>query len=189
MRAEKRCPSLGPWLLGAGCTRPGAYPLRPGPPEASAGDSLGLSAGLAPWAAHSSWRRAEVSARDRRSRASLLTPGVRDHRVAGGGDRSGPAGRQGSQCRPRTHLWSHVHTTRTPPTLGLEAHSHSHTWSQSESESLIAVQGRGAWDSHSTKTENSTITMMPAQSRSTCCRERHGSSSSRRSGSTFTRAM
>lgn len=88
-----------------------------------------------------------------------------------------------------TPLVTCAHHTHTPHPLGLEAHSHSLTRSQSESESLIAVQGRGAGDGHSTKTENSTITMMPVQSRSTCCRERHGSSSSRRSGSTFTRAM
>lgn len=145
MQAEKRCPSLGPWLLGAGCTRPGAYPLRPGPPEASAGGQLGalgrpgsLGGSLLPAAC------TEASARDRRSRASLLTPGVQDHRVAGGGDRSGRAGRQGSQCRPRTHLWSHVHTTRTPPTLLGWRHTLTHSHGHRVNPSLLLLCRGGA---------------------------------------------
>lgn len=109
---------------------------------------------------------------------------------------------EGSQCRSHTLvLVSHtsVHTctphTHTHPILlsiwrpaGSDTRPLClHTWSQSKSKSCC--EGWGVRDGYSTKSENSTITRIPAQSRSTCCRECHGSSSSKRSGSTFTRAM
>lgn len=62
-----------------------------------------------------------------------------------------------------------------------------HTWSQRIQ--VLLLWGGGGWDSYSTQSENSTITRTPEQSRSTCCSECHGSSSSRRSGNTLTRAM
>lgn len=99
-----------------------------------------------------------------------------------------------------SHIPGRVHTTHasTHPILLsgqmlARSHTHSpslpHTWSQSKSESYCCAGGWGVRGGYSTKSENSTITTMPMQSRSTCCRECHGSSSSKRSGSTFTRAM
>ena len=74
-----------------------------------------------------------------------------------------------------THHCSHMHTHTHPVCSEAHGLSHSpslsHTWSQSKSESLIAVCGVGHQGRYSTKSENSTITRIPAQRRSTCCRE------------------
>ena len=103
---------------------------------------LGAGVGTGPWAQH-----------------------TRDHSV-------GLA--HGHVCTPYTHpvLLSgrrtrslcHTHThTRT------HARTHGHRVDLSL---LLLCRGWGVRDSYSTKSENSTITTMPVQSRSTCCRER-----------------
>lgn len=92
----------------------------------------------------------------------------------------------------RTPVCAHTHTDTHMPSShlvrgvlsGTRPLPHSHRVNLS----LLLLWG-GLGDGHSTKSENSTITTMPVQSSSTCCRERHGSSSSKRSGSTFTRAI
>lgn len=66
----------------------------------------------------------------------------------------------------------------------------THTQSQNKLESLIACFAEwGIGNGYSTKHESSTITTTPEQSSTTCCRECQGSSSSKRSGNTFTRAI
>lgn len=115
--AEKRCPALVPGCLELGACAQGLTPKAQGP--------RGLSGGQ-PWGSLQAWflgRLAPPSILRRRLclglalPASLLTPGVQAHGVAGGDDQWAGPGRQGSQCRPRTHLWPHVHNTHThtPP--------------------------------------------------------------------------
>lgn len=99
-----------------------------------------------------------------------------------GGHRLGPwAPAQGITVLV-SHIPGHVHTTHasTHPILLsgqrlARSHTHSpslpHTWSQSKSESYCCAGGWGVRGGYSTKSENSTITTMPMQSRSTCCRE------------------
>lgn len=110
----------------------------------------------------------------------------------------GPSLHRESQCWSHTYLVkctprTQAHTPSSCLVRGSLARTHirprPHTWSQSKSESYCCAGGWGVRGGYSTKSENSTITTMPMQSRSTCCRECHGSSSSKRSGSTFTRAM